>query len=109
MNSSVHIMLLYIALLICFIVNNFMNNRDNFEQSLGTDSTWAPVGTYGINSNIKPIGINQYANQIAYQLENPFGNPSINSVSKSKAPWNPVSYRDLMEPDGQIVGVISPN
>jgi len=107
MNSSNHFVLLLVAILVCFIVNKYYNKK----QESYTDFTYAPVGTYGLNSRIKPISLTQYANQIANDLQNPFP-PSSTGNSRGVArdvPWQPESYRDYQEPDGQIVGILSYN
>jgi hypothetical protein len=73
------------------------------------DSIFAPVGIYGINYPQKAIPLTQYANQVAYDLQNPFPQSSTSRNINSKVPWNPVSYRDVQEPNGSIIGVISQN
>lgn len=106
MNSSTHFMLLLVAILVCFIVDKYYRTKEHY-----TDSTYAPVKTYGLDSKIKPISLTQYANQVAYDLQNPFPTSSTgNSRGVNRdVPWQPESYRDYMEPDGQIVGILSYN
>ena len=107
MNSSQHIILVLIAIFTCFILNEYYNSSEKFMIYNPIDSVYAPIGIYSINNPQKAIPLNQYANQISYDLDNPF--PQSNTGVNSKVPWNPVSYRNVQEPDGQFVGIISPN
>ena len=106
MKSSDHVILVFIAILTCFVLNNYFNSSENFTTYSPTDSVYAPVGIYGIDNSEKAIPLNKYANQVAYNLQNPFPN---STTGYNRAPWNPASYRDVEEPDGQFVGIISPN
>jgi hypothetical protein len=113
MNYSQHAILFLIALLTCFIINNYNNNcnynivnKENFITYSPTDSTYANIGTFGIDNSEKTIPLHKYANQIAYDLQNPFPN---STTGNNKILWNPASYREVQEPDGQFVGIISPN
>jgi len=106
MKSSDHVILVLIAILTCFVLNNYYNSKEKFTTYSPTDSVYAPIGVYGIDNPQKAIPLNQYANQVANDLQNPFPN---STTGYNKAPWNPASYQDVMEPDGQIVGIISPN
>jgi hypothetical protein len=105
MNSSQLVVLILIALLTCFVVNNF--SHEKFTTYTPTDSVYAPIGIYGINNPEKTIPLNKYSNQVAYDLQNPFPNSVTNT--NSRVPWNPASYRDVQEPDGQFVGILSQN
>ena len=107
MNSSQHTIFILIAILVCFVYNSY-HNSENFTLYSATDSSYAPIGTYGINNQEKSIPLTRYANQVAYDLQNPF---SVSSVTggNSRVPWQPNSYREVQEPDGQFVGILSPN
>ena len=107
MNSSHHIILIFIAILICFILNEYYNSSEKFMLYASTDSIYAPIGIYGINNPQKKIPLNKYANQIAYDLQNPF--PQSNTGVNSRVPWNPLSYRDIQESNGQFIGEFSQN
>lgn len=107
MNSSQHFILALIALLVCFIFNAYYNSSEKFTTYSPTDSIYAPIGVNTINNPEKSIPLTQYANQIAYDLQNPYPN-SITNVN-SRVPWNPASYREVQEPNGQFVGIITPN
>lgn len=108
MNSSQYIILIFIALLVCFLLNNYYNS-ENYTVFSSLDSVYSPIGVYGLNNYIKTIPITQYANQIAYDLQNPFPSSTTGVNRNNNIPWNPVSYRDLQEPDGQFVGIFSNN
>jgi hypothetical protein len=107
MNSSEHFILLLIAILTCFVFNSYKNFNEQFAYDTTYDSSYAPIGTFGINNHQKPIPINKYANQIAYDLENPF--PNSKTGGNNRVPWNPASYREVQEPDGNFVGIFSSN
>lgn len=107
MNKSQLVILILIAILICFVVNDYQISAEKFTTYSPTDSVYAPIGVNGIDNPEKAIPINKYANQISYDLQNPFPNSITNS--NSRVPWNPASYRNVQEPDGQFVGIISPN
>lgn len=107
MNSSKHTILVLVAILTCFVFNLYKNSSENFTTYSPTDSTYAPIGVNGIDNPIKPILINQYANQIAYDLQNPF--PTSTTGGNNRVPWDPASYREVQEPNGRFVGIISPN
>lgn len=107
MNSSDHIILVLVAILTCFVFNTYKNSSERFTTYSPTDSVYAPIGVNGIDNPERPIPINQYANQVAYDLQNPF--PNSKTGGNSRVPWNPASYRVVQEPDGQFVGIISPN
>lgn len=67
---------------------------------------------YGFNRQVGNLATNAYADRIAYDLQNPF--PSVNYEEEdgdgyTDAPWNPYTYREVMEPNGQIVGNIVAN
>ena len=109
MNSSQHTILVLIAILTCFVLNEYYNSSENFTTYAPMDSIFAPVGVNGINYPQTAIPLTKYANQVAYDLQNPFPQSSTGVNVNYRAPWNPVSYRDVQEPDGQFVGVISPN
>jgi hypothetical protein len=112
MNSSQRTILVLIAILTCFVLNNYYNSPEYFSVYNSIDSVYAPIGQYNINNTQKPIPITQYANQVAYDLQNPFPQSTTGTTrsnNNSSVWWNPVSYRDIQEPDGQFVGVISPN
>ena len=103
MNSSEHFILILIAILTCFVFNSYKNLSENFT----TDSVYAPIGVYGIDNPQKTIPINQYANQVAYDLQNPF--PTSTTGSNSRVSWDAATYREVQEPNGQFVGIISAN
>ena len=69
--------------------------------------------TYGFNRHVGLPITNSYADTVAYDLQNPF--PSVDYEEDNQAdgyedaPWNPYTYREVMEPDGQIIGNIVPN
>jgi hypothetical protein len=108
MNSSYYIILIFIAILVYFVYNNYHNKVENFYYSI--DSVYAPLGIYGLKNTYNAIPINQYANQIAYDLDNPFPSSTTNNNKNNmNVPWNPVSYREVQEPDGQFVGILSQN
>jgi hypothetical protein len=107
MNSSDHALLVLIAVLTCFVLNSYLKSSEKFTTYSPTDSVYAPIGINGINNLENTIPLNKYANQVAYNLQNPF--PSATTGSNSRTPWNPAVYRDVQEPDGQFVGIISPN
>lgn len=107
MNNSQIVILILIALLTCFIVNNYKQSHENFSIFASTDSAYAPIGINGIDNPEKAIPINKYANQVAYDLQNTFPNSVTNG--NTRVPWNPANYVDVQEPDGQFVGIISPN
>ena len=109
MNSSQHTILVLIAILICFVFNEYYNSSENFMVYGPLDSIYAPVGVYGINNPQRTIPLTQYANQVAYDLQNPFPQSNTGVNVNSRVPWNPVSYKDVQEPNGQFIGVISPN
>ena len=67
---------------------------------------------YGFNRPVGYPATNAYADRVAYDLQNPF--PSVNYEEEdgdgyADAPWDPYTYRDVMEPNGQIVGKIVAN
>ena len=108
MNSSNHTILILVALLTCFVFNKYYNSSaEKFTTYSPTDSVYAPIGTYGIDNPEKAIPINQYSNQVAYDLQNPF--PTSTTNGNSRVPWDPASYREVQEPNGQFVGIISSN
>jgi len=109
MNSSQHTILVLIAVLTCFVLNSYYNSSENFTVYDSTDSVYAPVGIYGINNPQKVIPLNKYANQVAYDLQNPFPQSTTGRNLNNNVMWDPASYRDVQEPDGQFVGIISPN
>ena len=107
MNSSEHFILILLAILTCFVFNSYKNSSENFTTYSPTDSVYAPIGVYGIDNPEKTIPINQYANQVAYDLQNPF--PTSTTGSNSRVPWDAATYREVQESNGQFVGIISPN
>lgn len=107
MKSSDHVILVFIAILSCFILNSYFNSSEKFTTYLPTDSVYAPINVSGIDNPEKTIPLNKYANQVAHDLQNPF--PSATTGTNSRVPWDPASYRDVEEPDGQFVGIISAN
>jgi hypothetical protein len=107
MNSSDHALLILIAILTCFVLNSYLKSSEKFTTYSPTDSVYAPIGVNGINNPENTIPLNKYANQVAYDLQNPF--PSATTGSNNKMLWNPAVYRDVQEPNGQFVGIISPN
>lgn len=104
MHETQKFVIISIIILVLLWINT--NNVDNFSTHKFQDSTYAPLHITGINNTLKPIPLNEYANQVTYDLQNPF--PS-SFTGYNRTPWNPVSYRDKMEPDGNIIGVISYN
>ena len=108
MNSYQYTILILVAILTCFVLNNYYNSEENFTTYSPTDSVYAPLGTYGIDNPEQPIPLSKYANQVAYELQNPFSVPATTGTN-SRSPWNPASYREVQEPDGQFVGIISQN
>ena len=52
---------------------------------------------------ISPSAGYNYANTIAADLDKPFASPM------GGPSWDPSSYSDVQMPDGQFVGVITPN
>jgi hypothetical protein len=109
MNSSHHTILALIAVFTCFILNDYYNSSEKFAVCNSTDSAYAPIGVSGIDNPQKAIPLNQYANQVAYDLQNPFPISTTGTNVNRGSVWNPVSYRDVQEPDGQFVGILSPN
>jgi len=109
MNSSQYTILILIALLVCFVFNGYYNPNEKFTVFGSMDSVYAPIGLYGINNMEKPIPLTKYANQVAYDLQNPFPQSKTGNYYNTNTAYVPASYRDIQEPDGQFVGVISPN
>lgn len=107
MNSSQHTILILVALLTCFVVNDYKKSNENFTIYAPIDSVYAPIGVNGIDNPEKTIPLNKYANQVAYDLQNPF--PNSTTGANNRVPWDPASYRLVQEPDGDDVGILSPN
>ncbi len=107
MNSSQHTILILIALLTCFVFNNYKNYQEKFTTYAPTDSVYAPINVNGIDNPEKTIPLNKYANQVAYDLQNPF--PNSTTGGNNRVPWNPASYRLVQEPNGTDVGILSAN
>ena len=105
MNSSDHMILVFVAILSCFVLNSYFNSSENFTTYSPTDSVYAPIGIYGIDNPEKAISLNKYANQVANDLQNPFPN---STTGYNRTPWDPASYRDVLE-NGTFVGEIIPN
>lgn len=112
MNGSNCIILVFMIVLVYFIYENYhikVVKVENFGYS-SIDSVYAPLGYYGLKNPYNAIPINQYANQVAYDLDNPFPSSTTNNNKNiMNVPWNPVSYREVQEPDGQFVGILSQN
>lgn len=68
------------------------------------------VGPYGFNRQVGYPSTNAYADRVAYDLQNPFNTyDSDDADGYEDAPWDPYTYREVMEPNGQIVGNIVAN
>lgn len=110
MNSSQYFIIFLIIILVIAVIHYYCScqeiTKDDFGIFSSMDSVYAPIGTYDLNNSEKAIPLTKYANQVAYDLQNPFPSSVTNN---SNVPWNPASYREVQEPDGQFVGIISPN
>jgi hypothetical protein len=90
---------------------NFGDYDRTASNAIGSNSIGV-YPTYGFNRQVGYPGTSSYADKVAYDLQNPF--PSVNYEEEdgdgyADAPWDPYTYRNVMEPDGQIVGKIVAN
>jgi hypothetical protein len=60
-------------------------------------------GFYGHKGYINPMDANNYANKVAYDLQNE------GALSPDAPNWDPAAYRLVQEPNGQFVGQIQNN
>jgi len=111
--------LIIILLIIILVFCLFENKSENFDVSPsevnGQGLYYQPVTTVPYNEIdsyaklyktkfYNPNMVNTYANEVAYDLSNPFPNPGINIQLP-----DPSSYSLRETSDGEIEGIISPN
>ncbi len=104
------IILLIIILVFCLIESkneNFDMNNQVLDYQPVITAPNNDVDNYAKMYKTKffnPTMANNYANEVAYDLSNPFPNPVINTQLA-----DPSSYSLKETSDGEIEGIISPN
>lgn len=98
--------LITILLLVLVIIYYYDNKRETFTVYPSVKSIYAPIyaseDLAGIDeSSIKPITINDYSNNLAY---NPNNENSAHYLVKQSQPWSPESYDYLLNRDSQVIG-----
>ena len=107
-----YILIVVLISIIVYLIKGYFypNTQSNKEHMavFGTyESNYAPLYVSGIDADENiPRDLNRFAKKVAYDLQNPF--PS-STTGVNRAPWNPNEYAQYMEPNGQVVGFISPN
>ena len=104
------LVLILLVLLVIFYVN--AKRMDNFAMyAPAFRSMYAPLNynedIAGIDeASIRNSTVNSYANEVAYDLNNPF---SAGYRVNGRVPWDPASYTEEMDGDGQVIGRIVAN
>jgi len=121
MDDIDYLLILLLGLLVLYLVYkyfypNYSNSTQNSTQKLNQekfsvyghyDSNYAPLNVSGIDINKnKLLAMNNYPNQISYDLDHPFAS---DTDGENRVPWDPSSYEEYMEPNGQVVGYIAQN
>lgn len=99
------IILLIIILVFCLIESKNENFDMNYQPVITAPNN--DIDNYAKVYKTKflnPTMANNYANEVAYDLSNPFPNPKINTQLA-----DPSSYALRETSDGEIEGIISPN
>jgi hypothetical protein len=110
------ILLLLLTILILILIYRYFfhssssksnTNPEKFSIYGTYDSTYAPLNVSGIDiDKSKLLAMNNYSNKISYDLDHSFAS---NTDGENQVPWDPSSYEEYMEPNGQVVGYIAQN